>query len=78
MVSFADEIDSNALVANPFLDLPILTAARAFLAEREFLAKPPENMAPMTVQLMRQVSSVFESSRSEIDQLLLVSGVKQV
>jgi len=55
MVSFADEIDSNALVANPFLDLPILTAARAFLAEREFLAKPPANMTPMAVLLMREV-----------------------
>lgn len=55
MVSFADEIDADALVANPFLDLPILTAARSFLAEREFLAKPDQNMPPITVMLMRQV-----------------------
>ncbi|KAG8969247.1 hypothetical protein FRC03_003772 [Tulasnella sp. 419] len=56
MVNFADEIDANALIANPFLDLPILTAARAFLAEREFLAKPQESMTPLTVMLMRQWS----------------------
>lgn len=56
MVSLADEVDSDSLIANPFLDLPILTAARSFLAEREFLAKPPENMSPMMVLLMRQWS----------------------
>ena len=56
MVSLADEFDADSLIANPFLDLPILTAARAFLAEREFLAKPPENMSPTMVLLMRQWS----------------------
>jgi hypothetical protein len=56
MVCLADEIDSDSLIANPFLDLPILTAARAFLAEREFLAKPPESMSATTVVLMRQWS----------------------
>ncbi|KAG8996537.1 hypothetical protein FRB94_008208 [Tulasnella sp. JGI-2019a] len=58
MISLADEMDENSLIANPFLDLPILTAARAFLAERETLAKPPENMSSMTVTLMRQWSEM--------------------
>lgn len=56
MVSLADELDMDSLIANPFLDLPILTAARAFLAEREYLAKPPPNMPSMNVLLMRQWS----------------------
>ncbi|KAG8906055.1 hypothetical protein FRB99_007712 [Tulasnella sp. 403] len=56
MVSLADEIDTDSLIANPFLDLPILTAARGFLAEREFLNKPPDSMSPMSVLLMRQWS----------------------
>ncbi|KAG8889435.1 hypothetical protein FRB98_004331 [Tulasnella sp. 332] len=58
MISLADEMDENSLIANPFLDLPILTAARAFLAERETLAKPPEHMSSMTVSLMRQWSEM--------------------
>jgi hypothetical protein len=54
MIMLADEMDRQALLANPFLDLPVLTAARAFLAERETLAKPPPNMTPLTAMLTRQ------------------------
>ncbi|CCO26563.1 putative transcriptional regulatory protein C530,05 [Rhizoctonia solani AG-1 IB] len=56
MVILADEVDQQALLANPFLDLTVLTAARAFLAERETLSKPPPNMSAITVVLTRQWS----------------------
>lgn len=56
MVILADEVDQQALLANPFLDLTVLTAARAFLAERETLAKPPPNMSTITAVLTRQWS----------------------
>ncbi|KAG8762808.1 hypothetical protein FRC11_007682 [Ceratobasidium sp. 423] len=54
MVILADEVDQQALLANPFLDLTVLTAARAFLAERETLTKPPPNMSAITAVLTRQ------------------------
>jgi len=54
MVTLAAEMDQQALFANPFLDLPILTAARAFLAERETLAHPPPSMTTMSILLSRQ------------------------
>ncbi|KDQ14517.1 hypothetical protein BOTBODRAFT_32649 [Botryobasidium botryosum FD-172 SS1] len=54
MVTLAAEMDQQALYANPFLDLPILTAARAFLAERETLARPPPSMTTMSILLSRQ------------------------
>ncbi|KAF8681000.1 Fungal specific transcription factor domain [Rhizoctonia solani] len=56
MVILADEVDQQALLANPFLDLTVLTAARAFLAERETLSKPPPNMSAITAVLTRQWS----------------------
>ncbi|KAG9123135.1 hypothetical protein FRC07_000189 [Ceratobasidium sp. 392] len=56
MVILADEVDQQALLANPFLDLTVLTAARAFLAERETLTKPPPNMSAITAVLTRQWS----------------------
>ncbi|EUC67392.1 C6 transcription factor [Rhizoctonia solani AG-3 Rhs1AP] len=56
MVILADEVDQQALLANPFLDLTVLTAARAFLAERETLTKPPSNMSAITAVLTRQWS----------------------
>lgn len=56
MVILADEVDQQALLANPFLDLTVLTAARAFLAERETLNKPPSNMSAITAVLTRQWS----------------------
>lgn len=40
MVLLANEVDEKALISNPFLDLPILTAARGFLADRELLQQP--------------------------------------
>jgi hypothetical protein len=56
MVMLADKMDPQALLANPFLDLPVLTAARAFLAEQENLSTPEGvvGMTPMTVMLTRQ------------------------
>jgi hypothetical protein len=56
MVILADEVDQQALLANPFLDLTVLTAARAFLAERETLTKPPPGMSAITAVLTRQWS----------------------
>ncbi|CAE6418786.1 unnamed protein product [Rhizoctonia solani] len=56
MVILADEVDQQALLANPFLDLTVLTAARAFLAEQETLTKPPPNMSAITAVLTRQWS----------------------
>ncbi|KAF8335379.1 fungal-specific transcription factor domain-containing protein [Cantharellus anzutake] len=47
MVLLANEVDENSLLANPFLDLPILAAARGFLAERELVMKPPSSTSSM-------------------------------
>lgn len=54
MILLANEVDQDALLANPFLDLPILTAGRAFLAEREIMTKPPPNMSSITMMLHLQ------------------------
>lgn len=53
MILLANEVDEKALISNPFLDLPILTAARGFLADRElfFQANPQGNTAPVFLRL---------------------------
>lgn len=53
MVLLANEVDEKALISNPFLDLPILTAARGFLADRELIsqANPQGNNALVFLRL---------------------------
>lgn len=60
MVLLASEVDEKALISNPFLDLPILTAARGFLAEREVVQKgtPHPNTALMLLRLQWGESSL--------------------
>lgn len=54
MILLANEVDQKALISNPFLDLPILTAARGFLAERESLSKTAPPMNPSLLMLRLQ------------------------
>lgn len=60
MILLANEVDQKALISNPFLDLPILTAARGFLAERETLSKtaPPINTSLLLLRLQWGESSL--------------------
>lgn len=55
MVILAHEVDADSLLANPFLDLPILTAARGFLAERDSVTNPP-SVSSMMLMLQLQWS----------------------
>ena len=66
MVILANEVDADSLLANPFLDLPILTAARGFLAEREFVTSPP-SFSSMILMLQLQWS---ESNLGKCEEIL--------
>ncbi|KAF8321342.1 hypothetical protein DL93DRAFT_2073204 [Clavulina sp. PMI_390] len=56
MVLLAKEFDPKALISNPFLDLPLLTAARAFLAERESAPRPGASVYPQWLLVRLQWS----------------------
>lgn len=60
MILLANEVDEKALISNPFLDLPILTAARGFLAERETVQKGTQypNTSLMLLRLQWGESSL--------------------
>lgn len=75
MVLLASAEDEKALISNPFLDLPILTAARGFLAERETVQKSTShsNTALLLLRLQWGESSL-EQCKAVLEKMSVYWG----